>query len=740
MRAASPPALPLKCRRPARRNGLAERERLVGRLVGARDAPLALLVAPAGYGKTTILAQWAEREKRPFAWLTLDEEDDAPDRLLASIASALGVVDGGPGPPRHSGRSLPRLLEWLESRDAPFVLALDNAEVLSGSGSLDVLGAIVDHVPWGSQLAIASRREPAMHVGRLRAHRKVVELRHGDLVMTPSEAGALLAGTGLDLERTEVEVLVRRTGGWAAGLYLAALSIRKAPDPGLVIAAFSGDNTLVADYLQDEFLSGLSRERAAFLRDASVVEVLSGPACDAILGRSGSARVLAGLARSNLLLFPVGGADAYLLHPLLVDLLRAELRRSEPERALRLHKRAAVWHAEHRDVDRAIGHAIAARDARLAGDLLWPNILSYVGYGQNAMIQEWLDRFAPAEIGESPALALVAAISWFTKGDGILAEHWTAAAARGVKRVDDTDMARSLAAGVAVMRSALAADGLGRMRDDAARADGLLPDDGPWRAVCRLLTGVADHLTGDRHAARVALEEGARRGAVAAPSIQALCLAQLALLALDEGEWSAGEMHAARARAQVERFRLSGYPGSALVLAVSAVFYAGDGRVDEAKMDASRAADLIGRLTDVVPWYEAEVRVALARVALRLGDLPAARTLLEEATRLSRGTPEAVVLAEWLEVAWGRVDSAPDQVVGAGWALTTAELRVLLFLPTHLSFPEVASQLNVSANTIKTHARAVYRKLGASSRAEAVVCAREAGLIGPDSFAMPKAA
>jgi LuxR family maltose regulon positive regulatory protein len=245
---------------------------------------------------------------------------------------------------------------------------------------------------------------------------------------------------------------------------------------------------------------------------------------------------------------------------------------------------------------------------------------------------------------------------------------------------------------------------------------------------------------GDREAARMALEEGARRGAVAAPSIQGLCLAQLALLALDEGDWEAGGMHAARARAQIERFRLASYPGSALVLAVAAVFSAGEGRVDDAKIDAQRATDLIERLSDAVPWYEAEVRVALARAALRLGDLPEARTLLAEAARSSRRTPEAVVLEQWLTEMWGRANSIPDEIVGGRWALTTAELRVLLFLPTHLSFPEVASQLNVSANTVKTHARAVYRKLGASSRAEAVVCAREAGLIGPGSFALPRAA
>ena len=301
MTTASGPALPLKCRRPPRRKGLAARERLTGRLTGSREGPLALLVAPAGYGKTTVLAQWAARETRPFAWLALDEQDDEPGTLLASIASALSVIDGGPGTARDSGRSLSRLLQWLESREEPFVLALDNMEVLSSAAAVEVVGAIVDHVPWGSQLAIASRHEPAMHVGRLRAHRRVIELRRGDLVMTPSEAGALLTGAGLELEQAQVEILVQRTEGWAAGLYLAALSIREAADPGFAAADFSGDNPLVADYLEDEFLSGLSRERTAFLRGASVIDVLSGPVCDAVLGRSNAGRVLAGLARSNLL-------------------------------------------------------------------------------------------------------------------------------------------------------------------------------------------------------------------------------------------------------------------------------------------------------------------------------------------------------------------------------------------------------------------------------------------------------
>src|SRR6185503_17191234 len=157
--------------------------------------------------------------------LTLGPDDDEPDTLLASISSSLAVIDGGPGPAKRSETALSHLLRWLETREHPFVLALDNVEVLSSRAAVEVLGAIVDHLPWGSQLGIASRHEPAMRVGRLRAHRSVIELRQGDLVMTPSEAGALLRGIGLDLGPGVVERLVKRTEGWAAGLYLAGLAV-----------------------------------------------------------------------------------------------------------------------------------------------------------------------------------------------------------------------------------------------------------------------------------------------------------------------------------------------------------------------------------------------------------------------------------------------------------------------------------------------------------------------------------
>src|SRR4029079_12735520 len=182
------------------------------------------------------------------------------------------------------------------------------------------------------------------------------------------------------------------------------------------------------------------------------------------------------------------------------------------------------------------------------------------------------------------------------------------------------------------------------------------------------------------------------------------------------------------------------YPTSALVFAVSAAFRAHRGRIDEAKMDAGRATELTEMLMDFPAWYDVEIRVALACTALRLSDATGAHRLLEEATRLARGAPAEVELRGWLEASWIRVRSVPTSAVAPRWSLTTAELRVLRLLPTPLLYPSPARRLNVSANTVKTHARAVYRKLGVTSRAEAVTRAGEAGLIDNAATGLAEAA
>ena len=234
---------------------------------------------------------------------------------------------------------------------------------------------------------------------------------------------------------------------------------------------------------------------------------------------------------------------------------------------------------------------------------------------------------------------------------------------------------------------------------------------------------------GDREAARGPLEDGARHGAVAAPLVQVLCLAQLGVLALEEDDVETAEVCISRARRQVERTGLGDCPLAALVFAASALGRAQRGRVDEAQRDMREGTRLLATLADFTPWYEVEARLLLARAALRLSDVVGARTLLAEASRLARRAPDAVVLIAVARGRLGQADSFSSAAILGPTSLTTAELRVLRLLPTHLSFREIAGRLHVSTNTIKTQAHAVYRKLDASSRTEAVSSARRLGLV-----------
>jgi LuxR family maltose regulon positive regulatory protein len=668
-----------------------------------------VLAAPAGYGKTTTLLEWAQHDERPFAWVSLGPSDDDAEQLRASLARATDPLTG---------------------RDGAFVLVLDDVQHLTSKAAIDVLASLVEHPPPGAQVVLASRCEPPLHLGRMRAHREAFELTSRDFVMTRGEATTLLELAGVRLAAADVDTLVQRTEGWPAGLYLAALSLRDQPDPPAAVARFGGDDRIVSDYVTDAMLGGLPAEQIAFLQRTSVLDRLSGPLCDAVLAQAGSGAILRDLARANALVVRLDRSDEwYRYHGLLAQMLRAELRRREPQLEGELHRRASRWHAEHDDVDAAVRHAAAAGDPQLAGDLLWAHAFRYIPQGHNETVRRWLGHFTDEQMAAHAPLALVAAHAHLADGERDHAEHWTAAAARALDRVPARRRAPALEAGVTAMRAAIGRDGVPRMRADAARAYALAAEDSPSRSMDRLLEGTACHLLGMRERASALLGEGSRRGVVAAPSVNALCLAQLALLAMERDDWPHATELAARARSQLDRFGLDGYPTMSLVLAVAALTQAQRSRVQTAKDDCAEAARLLDELDDFVPWYVAEVRIVLARVALRLSDVVGARALVEAAGLAVRASPEAPVLAEWLQDICAQVEAYSSCAIDAPASLTTAELRILALLPTHLSFREMGTRLYVSPNTVKTQAQAVYRKLDASSRSEAVARGRVLGLI-----------
>jgi LuxR family transcriptional regulator, maltose regulon positive regulatory protein len=693
--------------------GFVSRGSLVRTLVEAPDARLVVIVAPPGYGKSSLLAEWAGRDKRRFVWLAMPH----PDADEFEPAAAEDTVRAAVQP--------------LQAQDRPSVLVLDDAHLAPPKVLRELVDQVMHEMPSGCSLALASQTEPDLPLGRLRAKRTLVEIRVPDLAMSPAEASMLLRWSGLELDFTSVQTLVRRTEGWPAALYLAGLSVREQADVSSAVAQLRGNDHHLAEYLRDEVLSRLSDDQVEFAVRTSVMDELSGPLCDTVLSRDGSALELIELAGATPLLRPIDPAhERYRWHTLVRDLLRAHLRRREPDLASVLHRRASAWFHEQGDTDRAIAHAVGAHDLTLTGDLLWAVIVAYITQGRNEMVQDWLGQFSRQELARYPPLALSAAYSFLAAGDAAEARHCAVAVAAAVERGSAPPVAPSLTAGLAGIEAMLAADGASGMADAAARACALEPRDSPWCPLYLFLHGTGLHLAGDRAAGERLLAEAADLSAAAAPSVMSMCLAQAAMLAIEHRDWEAAADLTDRAGTVIEQRGLAEYPFCALAFAASAAVRAHDGRADEAKQDLRRGIELLTTLGDFIPWYGAEARILLAHASLWLADVTGARTLLAEASRLARRTQGAVVFQQWFDDAWSYMDEMAETRLAGPSALTIAELRILRFLPSHRSFREIAAQLGVSANTVKTQAHAVYRKLGAASRSEAVARALDAGLLG----------
>jgi LuxR family maltose regulon positive regulatory protein len=675
------------------------RARLVRRLVGIGAVPIVTLVAPAGYGKTTVLAEWAMRDERSFRWLG---PDDDPEQALRTIATAA-------------------------ARRIPQVTVLDDAHRAAPETVRELMRAAT-RLPLGAVLAVASRRRLPAASGRLRAHRLLVDVAPRDLAMSRLEAAMLLDAASVRLDGEQVDLLVERTEGWPVALYLAALSLAEQTDLDAATNAFSGADRLVADYLDCELLAGLSAEQRTFLRRTSLLGRLSGALCDAVVETRGSAETLAQLRELGLPIEPLDRADlAFRYHPLLAAALRAELTRAERDLAPALHARAADWHDAHGERADAVRHAIASGDAERAGRLLWSLAPQYAGEGRTPILGTWLASFRECERAAHPTLALTAAAYHLADGRIDDAERAVESAQRTLAATAD---AGALAAAVPLLLACTARHGAARMGEDAAEADRRLAPDSAARGLASLLTGVAHHLTGDREAAAARLDEAASRSAGSLPVVAALCHAQLALLAVDADDWDGAERHAHDAYTMLEPV-VAPHAVRALVLAVFAVVAAQRGDLAQARHDAADARRALADLTGFPAWLVAEAHVWLARAEIRLSDGTSARALLARAARIQAQVPDAVVLAQWVHDGWERADAFAASATGDGPALTNAELRVLRLLPSHLSFREIGARLHVSTNTVKTHALSVYRKLDVSSRSEAVDRGCAAGLIDP---------
>jgi LuxR family transcriptional regulator, maltose regulon positive regulatory protein len=699
------------------------------------------MVAPAGYGKTTVLAQWAERNSQAFAWVSVDEADNDPKVLLTYVAKALDAVEpvgervfdalASPGS-SVPGSVIPRLGSAFSSMASPVALILDDVHALRNSECRAALSVLADHVPGGSRLVLAGRAEPPLQIARLRAEGKLLEVGPGDLSLTWEEASSLLRNVDLTLDDDDVAELHRRTEGWPAGLYLAALYLKEGGPFARAAVSFGGDDRLVSEYLESEFLARISRRHRRFLTRTAVLERMCGPLCDAVLDMSGSTVALADLERSNLLLVPLDRrGDWYRYHHLFRDMLLAELDRQEPDLMPILRRRAAQWYERNREPEEALEYWMKAGEvdsaARLVGALGFPTYQR----GRAATAERWLRWLEDhAAMERHLAIAVLAAMFYALTGKPADAERWADVAERGAAATNLPDGSLLIGPWLALIRALLCRDGVEQMRADAELAATTLAPRSFWRITSMMYQAAAHLMAGDLDRADVLFEavvsEGQAGRIMFGPCI---ALAERSLLAIARDDWDLGKRYLSEARSLAREGKLEDYPPATILYAVAARMALHEADRLRAEAELTRAQRLRPGLTYAVPHMAVQARIELARCYLALSDFGAARTLLREADEILVRRPRLGVFVRQAgdlraELSRARGSSAP----GAS-ALTTAELRLLPMLSTHLSFPEIAAEMFLSRHTVKAEAMSIYRKLGASSRSQAVGRARELALL-----------
>ena len=703
----------------------------------ASDCRVVGVTAPAGYGKSTLLVQWAHAEDRRVAWVTLDRFDDDPAVLLTLLASAYARISPGNDDLVADmsglgvsvlGRAAPRLASVFRASPVPFVLMLDDLHELQSPACQDVLEVVISGIPRGSQLVAASRSEQP-HLPRLRTSGDALEFLASDLALDAAGAEQIFSEAQVSLTRELAETVTERTEGWPVGLYLAAVIASESRGEALTI---SGDDRYVADYLYRESLTQLPDEAQRFLRCTAVLDQLCAPLCDALLGESGAQQQLRGLEASNLFLVPLDRRrDWYRYHALFREFLLGELRRVEPDIVMKLHLRAADWYEANGSPAMALEHLLNTNERDRCVQLVTALVLPTYQAGQMSTVQRWLSALGDSTIEEYPPLAVLAGWAAVLTGQTAEAQRWAAildAASFNLVPVDGTasfDSAR------AMLRAFMCAAGHEQAMADASFAVTAEPPWSVWRDQALCACAEAHLLTGDvDRAAALFAESSAAAARYSNADMRILSESELALLAMDRGRWTEAAEHLDVALAAIDEHRMYDYVAGLLALAGAARLAVHRGDLREASHQLTRAMRARPSCTFAMPFLAVRVRLQLAKVYWSLADHAAARHLLREIDDILVHRPALGVLVNEVSK-FRRMLASSAQVGSTGVSpLTPAELRLLPYLQTHLTIREIAERLFVSRNTVSSEVSSIYRKLGVSSRSDAVQQATTIGLLG----------
>ena len=713
------------------------RERLLEGLRNGSDRRLTLVACPAGFGKTTLLAAWREAEaaRKPVAWLTLDEGDNDPVVLWTHAIDALRRAS--PAVARSAPADtvvapvvdvvLPRLVNELDGQ-GEITLILDDFHRLSSVPARASVRWFIDHAPPGFQLVLASRTEPDLPVAALRAHGELLELRAVDLRFTCEEADAFLNGRlGLGLTPEDLDCLVERTGGWPAGLYLAALSLQGTADRHAFVRRFGASSRHVIDFLETEVLHAHDPPMQALMLRTSVLERMSGPLCDAVMEQQGSAAMLDALSRTNLFLVRLDDeGEWYRFHRVFAQLLRVELERCEPGLAPALHRRAYAWHRDHGTTGEAIRHAIEAGAYAEGAELIQGPWISYANTYRYDTVLAWLRRLPDEILSGNVHLLLVQA--WVLSLSARREEAALAIAA--AERLGDLsagplpDGFSSAEASLTMLRACFPWGDVGAQLENGRRAAGLEGPGSSWRPLACWAVGTGLYFRGEPDEADRWFAESA---ALAPASAQWLAgESSLVYRSLIAGERGRLDEQRVLAEAAAEFVREHGTEkvigGAPLALGIS---LAARGRPGEALPLIERGVALARTFGQ--PIQLANALLSQAPALRALGEHQRAADAIAEARSVLESCPDPGILAGRLAA----LDRPPQArcVRSADQELTQQELRVLKLLNSDLSEQDIGRELYVSHNTVHSHVRAIYRKLTVSSRADALQRGRQLGLL-----------
>lgn len=735
------PLAEAKLAAPRTRTGMVERLRLNRALDAAGDAALTLVAAPPGYGKTTAVRFWCASNDTAFAWVTLDVGDNDPSRLWRYIATAVDRVRQGLGaralrrlndPGLGIANPIDELMNGIAGYDREFVLVLDDLHHVTDRESLELVDYALERLPANARLVILTRVDPALKLPQLRARGNLVELRADQLAFTVEEAHELLVERGgVELASSDVELLRERTEGWPAALFLAAYWLRGVEDPHTAACEFDGNHRFVADYLGREVIASLDEDTRWFLLRASVMGRFTAELCDAVLDRSDSSRVLAELEHANLFVTRLEHGGWLRLHSIFADFARFQLEALDPKAGREIHRRAARWLAAQGFPVEATEHAAAAGDHELVSDMLLRNHLRLIRTGSSRTMLRWIETLPYEQLLECPELAVGGATAALLVGQTtLMRRRLLAVAARA--RSERPERQTPYVACVAEMVAAAAIDdGVAAAVLAGHRAVAIAESGADDVLVAALAARArAQYLAGDDDEAwNSAMRAVEHPDAERRPPGHAAARTTLALVASSRG-W----INAARNHAEQAKTIIGGVAGSRSWLGANEAAALGsvlacEGSLAEAEREFATAERLFR--DEVATVDHAWGLVMLAEVRCRRGHIEATECALQSAHETIAALTNTGRLPAWLADVERRLEQVRGQAA-SGELLehpSEAELAVLRQLSSDGSAREIAQELYLSVNTVHSHMRSIYRKLGVHSRAEAVARANALELI-----------